>query len=295
MRPNAARLTAYSRIFSSAVFREMASKGKSALFARLIKESVLLDFSSLPELVSDAFEAAFSILRVERCRDEYVYKAALTHKVLLGTHSLKSACMLNEFRVADCKADIAILNGTATVYEIKSERDSLSRLEKQVETYRKFFARVYVIAGENHVDAVISTTPPGVGVMKLTKRQQITTIREADDRPDQICPATVFDSIRLTEASQILERLGIALPDVPNTMRHAALQKLFVRLDPVSIHTEMVNTLKRTRDLAPLTQFVAQLPLSLQAAALSVPLKRADHSRLLAAVNTNLNLAMKWT
>ena len=294
MYPTAARLSAYSRMFSSTVFREMASKGKSALFARLIRESLLLDCASLPERVSDAFEAAFAVLRIDECRDEYVYKAALTHKVLLGTHSLKSACMLNEFRVGECKADLAILNGTATVYEIKSERDSLGRLKKQVETYGRVFARVFVIAGENHVDAVIASTPSSVGVMRLSKRQQITTIREAEDRPDRICPATVFESIRSTEASQILERLGVATPDVPNTMRHAELRKLFVRLDPLDVHTEMVRTLKRTRDLAPLTQLVGQLPLSLQAAALSVPLRKADHSRLLTAVNTDLNEAMKW-
>jgi hypothetical protein len=60
---------------------------------------------------------------------------------------------------------LAILNGTATVYEVKSERDSLTRLEKQLAAYVQVFACVYVIAADDHVDEVVSLTPKDVGVM----------------------------------------------------------------------------------------------------------------------------------
>ena len=123
------RLAAISRLFSSSVVREMARTGKSAMFARLVKSSRLMDSLSEVKLVSGFFEEAFSLLKREGFRHEYIYKAALTHKVLLGTHSLQTASMLTEFRVGECKADVAILNGTATVYELKSERDSLKRLD----------------------------------------------------------------------------------------------------------------------------------------------------------------------
>jgi hypothetical protein len=63
------------------------------------------------------------VLKRSGLRDKYVYKAALTQRVLMGKHSLRTACMLSEFRVGDRKADITILNGTTTVYEIKSDRD----------------------------------------------------------------------------------------------------------------------------------------------------------------------------
>src|ERR1700686_3491115 len=140
------QLAAFSRLFSSTVIHEMARKGKSPLFARLANQSRLLCSMPSASHVYSLFEAAFSLLKREGYRDEYIYKAALTHRILLGKHSLQTASMLSEFRVGECKADIAILNGTATVYEIKSERDSLSRLERQVTAYANVFARVYVIA-----------------------------------------------------------------------------------------------------------------------------------------------------
>src|SRR5581483_181282 len=108
-----------SRLFSATVLRELARKGRSPLFARLASQSHLLHTLSASERVYNAFETAFSFLRREGYRDEYIYKAALTQRILLGKHSLQTASMLNEFRVGECKADIAILNGTATVYEVK--------------------------------------------------------------------------------------------------------------------------------------------------------------------------------
>src|SRR6266568_1535168 len=113
------QLAAISRLFSSSVVHEMARKGRSPLFARLVSQSQLLGSISLSERVYTLFDAAFSLLKREGYRHEYIYKAALTHKILLGKHSLQTASMINEFRVGDCKADVAILNGTATVYEVK--------------------------------------------------------------------------------------------------------------------------------------------------------------------------------
>jgi len=72
------------------------------------------------------------------------------------------------------------------------------------------------------------------------------------------------------------------------------MRDLFATLDPAALHVEMVRTLKRTRDLAPLGDFVDRLPESLQAAALSVSVRRADHSRLVDAVATPLRAATDW-
>jgi hypothetical protein len=288
------QLAAISRLFSSSVVREMARRGKSPLFARLADQSRLLCTPSRFHRAFDLFDAAFALLRQDGYRHEYIYKSALTHKILLGTHSLHTASMLNEFRVGPCKADLAIVNGTATVYEVKSERDSLSRLERQVAAYATVFARIYVIAGENHVDAVLDVVPRDVGVLRLENRYRISTVREAADRPERTSPVAIFDAIRTSEAKMILRAHGVAVPNVPNTELHAVLRSLFARMSPRDAHEGMVRVLKKTRNLQPLSKLVDQLPHSLQTAALSVPLRRLDHARLVAAVNTPLKEAMTW-
>jgi hypothetical protein len=288
------QLAAISRLFSSSVIREMARKGKSPLFARLARQSLLPN--SLPGCgpVYTLFEEAFSLLKREGYRHEYIYKAALTHKILLGKHSLHTASMLNEFRVGECKADLAILNGTSTVYEVKSERDSLKRLERQLTAYLKVFAQVYVVAAEDHVDAVRGSVSGDVGILLLNRRHQITTVRDAVDRPQRTSPAAIFDAIRTEEAQMILRAQGISVPVVPNTLLNSKLRELFIKLDAREAHDGMVRVLRKTRNLLPLSALVDQLPHSLQTAALSVPLRKLDHKRLVAAVNTRLEEAMAW-
>ena len=288
------QLAAVSRLFSSSVVHEMARNGKSPLFARLVTQSQMLRSMSLSERVCTAFDAAFSLLKREGFRHEYIYKAALTRKILLGRHSLQTASMINEFRVGDCKADVAILNGTATVYEVKSERDSLTRLERQVAAYATVFANVYVIAAESHIRTVTNTVPDFVGILCLNSRHQISTLRDAADEPERTSPGAIFDSIRTEEARMILSSFGVSVPRVPNTELHTVLRTAFVKLDPIQAHEGMVSILRRTRNLLPLSTLIDQLPPSLHTAALSIPLRKIDHQRLVEAVNTPLKDAMRW-
>jgi hypothetical protein len=245
-------------------------------------------------VVADVFDAAFDVLKKGGLRDEYIYKAALTHRVLLGKHNLKTACMLTEFRAGECKADVSILNGTTTVFEIKSERDSLSRLEHQVANYKRVFASVVVIVGENHVGSVLRATSKDVGVLSLSRRYQISTEREPVVCAGRICPATVFDSLRMSEAKSILTDAGRAVPDLPNTQTHAALRSIFATLEPKAVHDGMLSTLKKSRSLLPLANLIEKLPRSLQPAALWVPMRKSDHDKLVAAVQTPLPQAMSW-
>ncbi|MFE8731070.1 hypothetical protein, partial [Aeromonas hydrophila] len=75
--------------------------------------------------------------------------------------------------------------------------------------YKRVFAKVNVIASEMHLNGILETVPDDVGIMCLSKRYQITTIREAIDCPARICPVTVFESLRIAESIEILEAMGV--------------------------------------------------------------------------------------
>jgi len=294
VKPTAQQLSALSRLFSSSVLRELASKGKSALFARLLLQSSIITEGDAEKSVGDGFDRAFALLRHTGLRDAYVYRAALTHKILLGKHSLKTATMLTEFRAGACKADLAILNGTAAAYEIKSERDSLARLANQVANYRKVFAETWVIAAEAHARDVLTHTDREVGVMYLNRRGHITELREAVGNVHRVCPVAIFESLRLPEARAVLVDLGIAIPEVPGILIHSAMRDCFSRLEPAVVHRTMVQVLKRSRSLMPLKSLVGTLPESLKAAALSIRIRRSEHARLIEAISTPLRTALTW-
>lgn len=288
------QLSVISRLFSARVIQEMSRKGRSPLFARLLHElrdSIEIDLATS---VRDFFDTAFTFIKKKENRNEYVYKAAIAHKILLGTHSLSTASMLSEFRVGTSKADVVILNGTSTVYEIKSERDNLGRLRSQIDDYRKAFARVNVITGENHIDAVIEKLPSEVGVLLLTSRHQISTIREAIEDAGKIIPSFLFDSLQLSEAKRIFKHLGIDVPSAPNTQIYKIMHKIFAELDPVSAHSAMVHVLKQTRNQRSLLEYYKLLPSSLHAAAFSTSIRKSDYGRLVNAMETQLTEALSW-
>jgi hypothetical protein len=291
---SSAQLSALTRLFSAAVFREMSKKGRSSLFCRLLEQTDLPNHANTHTTVGDIFDSAFEILKIDGHRDEYIYRTAITQKILLGKHSLRTASILNEFRTGSSKADVVILNGTATVYEIKSERDSLARISNQIMDYRRVFANVNVIASKGHIDSIVQMVPNDVGIMCLSKRFHISILRKAISCTERICPTTVFDSLRITESLEILKAMGVSVPELPNTQRHAALRALFTTLDPTVLHEEMVRTLKQTRNLATLASFVTNLPKSLQAAALSVSVPSSHHLKLINALKTPLHAAMTW-
>ena len=288
-------ISAISRLFTSSVVKELARKGQSPLFARLLNEAGLCVPTNSRLVVGDIFDKAFSILKLKNNRHEYVYKSALAQNVLLGRHSLRTAAMLSEFRVNNCKADVVILNGTGTVYEIKSERDSLSRLEKQISAYRKVFAKVYVIAGENHIESVIDSVPKDVGIKVLSSAQNISEIRNAIDAPERTDPTEIFNSIRINEAKNILNRAGFECPEVPNTERYSVYKSAFSKLTPVEAHRGMVEVLKKTRNLLPLQEVIDDMPISLKSAVLTTSIRKSDRYRLIKAVNTSIDEALQWT
>lgn len=286
--------TAMARLFSSAVLKELAKNGRSPLFSRLVLESGTLDSKNLDLPISSVFDSALAILKKENNRHEYAYKAAITKSLLLGRHSLKTASLVSEFRVDKCKADIAIFNGTSTAYEIKSERDSLNRLENQLNTYKKFFAKVYVVTGEKHLTEVLNSTPADVGVLQLNKRHRISLVRECIENYSRLEPEVIFDSIQLKEALGILSALSIEPPALPNTQIRTAIKNIFSQLDPNKIHPALIKTLRSSRSSTALNSLLPMLPQSLYAALFSMPLKVKEREMLIASTQTSIREALTW-
>jgi hypothetical protein len=288
------QLAASARLFSPVVVQELARQGKSRTFARLIVESTLTDAVSASVPISELFESAFALLTKKDLRYEYVYRAAVTHKILLGVHSLNTASMLSEFRVGTSKADLVILNGTSTVYEIKSERDNLDRLSAQLASYFKVFSRVNIITSESHVDTLLGTVPAHVGVLLLNNRLKISTVREAQDRLEDLCQLAVLDSLHRREAFEILRAFEVPIPNVPNTRLHAELGKIFAKLPARKLHECMIRVLKETRSLLPVSELAGALPKSLKPLAFSTSLRQQDHDRLISSLATPVAEALTW-
>lgn len=286
--------SALSRLFSAAVLRDFGKHARSPLFSRLLDHTRLaLDVPS-EATVGTAFDKAFKLLSKSRFRDDYVYRAAITEKILLGRHSINTATLLNEVRAGSSKADVVVLNGTATAYEIKSDIDSLARLKSQIANYRHVFARVNVVASKSHLSAVLNSTPEDVGVITLSERFSFQTARVAQNCPERIKPTMILEMLRIDEATAILTHLGREVPAVPNTQIRSELVDMFAELDPTAVHEEMVRVLRASRSQANLAKFINSIPVSIRAASLAVKPNPKSRSRIQEAVDTPLDVALAW-
>lgn len=285
---------ALSRLFSVAVVRDFGKRARSPLFARLIKQTRLIRNVSPDLTVGTTLDQAFKLLKNSAFRSDYVYRSAITQKILLGRHNLNTATLLNEVRAGSCKADVVVLNRTSTAYEIKSERDSLVRLKKQTESYRQVFATVNVVVSKSHLSSVLQLIADDVGVIALSERFTFQTIREAQNLPERLKPTMVLDLLRFDEVIEILHRLGREAPEVPNTMIRSEFRRIFDTLDPIVVHEEMVKTLRGSRSQANLASFISSIPASVRAASLAANPSFQDRLRFKEAVDTPLIKALAW-
>lgn len=228
---------------------------------------------------SDLFEFAYERL-LKNYRSEYIYKNAIANNILLGKHNLNTSFMLQEFRIGSCKADTLVLNGTSNIYEIKSELDSLDRLQKQVDTYLQAFDMVHVITFPGQAEKIKQHVPKCVGLMELGKKNNISTIREAKSGKKKIINAVLFESLRAVEYQAIIKQHYGFVPDVPNTRKFQACKELFVKIKPEIAHDLAVLELKKRGGSIALKDFITSVPRYFKSVSLSGKFSKKEAERL---------------
>lgn len=106
------------------------------------------------------------------------------------------------------RVDMALVNGFFQGYEIKSDRDSLKRLDVQAEIYSKLFDRMTIVAGERHLNGVLKYLPPWWGIMQVV--QGTRGVRFMSHRKGRRNPSrdsrTLVELLWLDDAITLLEQ-----------------------------------------------------------------------------------------
>lgn len=90
------------------------------------------------------------------------------------THSSSKTVVIEELDlcVGEARIDLAVVNGKSLGIEIKSDRDTLDRLPRQIEVYSRVFDRVEIVSGSKLLMEVLSSVPDWWGVATITKSKQ---------------------------------------------------------------------------------------------------------------------------
>jgi len=229
----------------------------------ILNRSGYIESLNLNISLEDLYENLYSFL-LKHYRCEYIYKNVIANKILLGRHSLRTATLISELRANSSKADVVILNGTSCVYEIKTELDSLNRLPSQLEDYKKIFDKIYVVTHEKFLGVLEENLNDDIGIICLSEKYQLSEKRQAESNKKNTDPASIFNSLRKSEYTNIIKRKFAYIPDVPNTKIYEECFKLFCELEPSIAHDEMVIELKNRNKRNRNEELIKSIPHSLK-------------------------------
>jgi len=132
-------------------------------------------------------------------------------KRLRRQHAQKDTLVIDELGLnhGRCRADIAVVNGNLVGYEIKSNYDSLRRLEEQIKSYSAVFDKVSIVIGDRYVNSIQSHIPKWWGVVVSVKGPKgavnFNTVRKARTNKN-IDPISVAQLLWRNEAREILRK-----------------------------------------------------------------------------------------
>lgn len=243
-----------SRLFSTALFRPLLA-GRSTAQADLLAAGLRASLGLGDDVDNFAVvRAAYDVLCCTY-RSEYFYKNLITSNVFVGRHRATNAILLNEFRIGESIADCVLINGRATVYEIKTEFDSPDKLESQLKSYYRGFPYVNIVAHVSQLNRykdALQDSPAGLIV--VGSRGRMSSVKLAEAEFGYLSIRSMFNSLRLNEVTKLLTRRFGRVPDVPNGLRYASFLELACKIPSEEFQREMQlalkgRGLKNSRDL----------------------------------------------
>ncbi len=135
-------------------------------------------------------------------------------KWLRKHHDDTKTIVINELGLNHGKnrADIAIINGRLTGYEIKSDLDSLRRLNEQIVSYNAIFDRSYLIVTTRHLKDAEAILPEWWGIILASEDKRgavhFKNIKKSKINSN-VDNYAVAKLLWRTEAQEILGTLGV--------------------------------------------------------------------------------------
>jgi hypothetical protein len=124
-----------------------------------------------------------------------------------------TARTLEEFKMPrpSARIDVALINGEMAGFEIKSDRDTLSRLSSQVPAFSKFFDKVTLVTTRKHLRLAESKIPNWWGVIVFRGDHGFEVIRAAKLN-NQVDPQSFLFALSKKELLSVAASAGVPLP-----------------------------------------------------------------------------------
>lgn len=242
-------LRSLSEIFTTSNFNKVVRQNDYKLTERKLKKHCS------KETINTTYKKVLGSLYLElqsEYRSEYFYKNNLLNKYLLKQYSLSTTSVFNEFKIGNSIADFVLLNGSARIFEIKTDLDRLDKLEKQLNDYKQFADSIYIVTSSKYIDKLLldysNTT---IGIIEFTQRNTFKQHKKAESNNSFFNHLTIFKTLRKAEYLDIVNNYFGYIPNVPNTKIFRACLELISSIEVIEFQKLTFDKLKKRKIKCP--------------------------------------------
>lgn len=221
-------------------------------------------------------------------QNEYFFKNTLFNyffnESVLSDDLNLSPTILNEFHVASSIPDLIIIkpNETSEILEIKSQCDSLERLQSQLPDYYKVFRKVSLVTGEKlYTKAIAMTKKSNLGLYLINKKGEVIQEKEAKLCNDRLELSECFKFLRQKEYLNVLKKYFNYSYSTfnPSFKNYQECKSLFCSLDKITASLEIEEALSmRTNNNL---QYLSKVPFELRSLFYFSNLTKIEKSRII--------------
>src|SRR5690349_12621312 len=146
-------------------------------------------------------------------------RQSLHRDILQRYHADPHTLVVDELGLnhGESRADIAVINGLLVGYEIKSNEDSLNRLEEQVKAYNAIFDKITIVIGTRHLKNIHNRIPSWWGIISAVNTSENTAkfnlVRKCNKNTN-ICPVSIARLLWRDEVLELLKQRKFTTSDL---------------------------------------------------------------------------------
>lgn len=286
---NIESLRSLSLLYSTSSFRRILSENSlSSLEIKLTTHSK----SILPSKRNTKFTTFLSKLyeqMVENYCNEYIYKNTILNELLLKNYSLETTTLLNELRINKSIADLVFVNGEVKLFEVKTDLDTLNRLDSQLEDYKKAVEKIYIVTNYKYIEQIKERySHTRYGIIELTSSLTLKEHQSAELDKSQFDHTVIMKLLRKQEYLKILQGKFSYVPDVPNTLLFKECLKKIKSIDIIEFQSLAFKQLKQRKLNEPDLLLDVNTPKELRFLCHSLNLKESQYYTLYELLNKRL-------
>jgi hypothetical protein len=180
--------------------------------------------------------------------NDHHIRAALKVELIQRHADKLGTLIVEEFAVGHgaSRVDIAVINCALHGFEIKSDRDNLSRLPTQAQAYSEVFDQMLLYVGYRHAYEALQVVPSWWGVVLVEMKPggsiKFHAARNPEPNPEPVALA-IASLLWRSEALMLLEKYGSSA-GVKSKSRTAIYERLAASLDLDCLRCEVRNQLR---------------------------------------------------